>query len=162
MNLRIQYYCTVSVTLVVCWNPDAPLATTCTVDVPAGLCGELPHAVTSPQTPPSTSKNISNCTRVRLRPPSSTSSGTNNTPASAVSPGRASGPCPALADTPVSTVIVTLAELLLPVNVYDVGEKLHIASAGNPPHENCSVPVNPLAAVSVSASDTLPAGATVS
>ena len=31
--MRIEYHCTVSVTLVVCWNPDVPLATTCTVDV---------------------------------------------------------------------------------------------------------------------------------
>jgi len=162
------------VTVVLSENPDAPLATTRTVELPAGVCvevepfGEEPHAVIAAHTTPNTT-TLSTCQysrgiRLLRRSAPPNSPGTISSAASAVIPlpGRNCGSAALAVAAPVCTVIVTLPGLPLPPNVIEAGWKLHVAPSGRPVHENCTVPLNPGAAEKLRTSVTLPALPTVS
>ena len=139
----------------VCTKPPSPLATSCTVDVPAGVCGdedededgEPPHAVSEPDTPHSSSKRNSvwsfepilrlyPATDARSRPGIQSSA----RPVGRGFPNRNSNGTFEAAAVFVWMVTVVLAVVLVPVNETEAGWKLQEESWGRPVQEKTTIP----------------------
>ena len=119
--------------LVLSENPDAPLATTRTVELTPGVCvevegfGEEPHAAIAAHTTPNKTTfstcqyRRGKCLLRKSAPPNSPGITSNAANAVMPLPGRNCGSVALAVAAPVCTVIVTLPGLPLPPKVIEAG-----------------------------------------